>query len=219
MSAPGRIAGARPMVRDELARDDQSGSRARRQPGTALGWQAEITDLDHQLVGQRIGDLAADLLFLGRAWRQLVGTQRLVDRATRPGSSCTSPGQTEKFCTTTTCGRGSIAAVSTWLELCVHPVSSAAHRTPRRPRQSRSAPHPLPSHCAPAPDTRLSWPPRPFSKMKDRVLMPDTGCWQPSAPVGETWAPAWVPLRRGPYSPAWLAVCIFFTCSMTWVRL
>ena len=44
----------------------------------------------------------------------------------RPGSSWTSPGETAKSCTTTTCGRGSMEAVSIWLEPCVQAASSAS---------------------------------------------------------------------------------------------
>ena len=47
-------------------------------------------------------------------------------RPLSPGSSWTSPGQTAKFWTTTTCGRGSSPPVSSWLELWVQPASSAS---------------------------------------------------------------------------------------------
>ncbi len=68
-------------IADELAGDHQPGGDARRQAHAPLRPQPEVADLGHQLLGQRVGDLAADLLLLGGARRQLVGTQRLVDRA------------------------------------------------------------------------------------------------------------------------------------------
>ena len=42
----------------------------------------------------------------------------------RPGSSWTSPGETAKSCTTMTCGRGSGALVSIWLEPWVQAASN-----------------------------------------------------------------------------------------------
>ena len=99
-----------------------------------------------------------------------------------PGSSWTSPGETAKFCTTMTCGRGSGALVSIWLEPW---VQAASNVSPHGGRQAHAGPgetaHPFCPRCGPVIDTRLSWPPASLLKLKNRVLKP----WH------------WLPPRRG----------------------
>ena len=172
--------------RDELAADHEPGGDARRQADAALRLEAEVADLDHQLVRQRVGDLPADLAApcaVGGGAALPPSVSSIVPLS--PGSSCTSPGATAKSCTTTTCGRGSMASpVSIWLEPWVQPASRASAARPRRPTAQSVLSHRLlirsPPRCGPVIDTRLSWPPGPLSKVKNRVLKP----WHGRRPAG-----------------------------------
>ena len=107
--------------------------------------QAQVADLDDQIVRDRVGDLVARLQFLLGARRRALALDDASTSALRPSSSVTSSGETAKVVDHDRSGRGSIwPSVSIWLWVEVQALTKTspkkAHRPERGSGRARSRP-------------------------------------------------------------------------------
>ena len=124
--ADGHPLGAVALVdRDELAGDDETrrdpGGRPTPRSAGSPRSRISVTSLSAIASATWSADLCSCAGAAAACWRP---ASRRSCRS-GPGRAGPRPASTAKFWTTTTCGRGSGAAVSSWLELCVQAASMA----------------------------------------------------------------------------------------------